>query len=178
MRLFIAIDISINLKKEILDLQSKITFGRIISVSKDNLHITLKFLGEVKDSKDIISKLENIDFQSFSISADKVGFFPNENFINVVWVGFEDSKKLIKLQQKVEEVLPDFKKDYNFVPHVTIARVKYLSSEERDKLKKIKSKSITKKSFNISSFKLIKSVLTIDGLVYEVMKEFKAKLYK
>jgi len=177
MRLFIAIDIPKSLKAEILRIQEEIkNLGRINIVPKENLHITLKFLGEVDDSKVIIKALEEIEFEKFSIISGNAGFFPTDNFINVIWIGFNDDEKLLELQQQIDNILSKkFKKEKNFISHATIARVKYLPVENKEEFKKLKNRKITPMKFKVESFKLMKSILTQQGAIYETIKEFKAK---
>ncbi|NQU98114.1 RNA 2',3'-cyclic phosphodiesterase [Candidatus Woesearchaeota archaeon] len=177
MRLFIAIDICKELKQEIANIQEKIKdLGRIKTVLEKNLHLTLKFLGEVDAPEKIIELLEKIDFKEFSITSSNIGFFPSDNFINVVWIGFKEANGLIELQKKICETLSkDFKKEKDYIPHLTIARIKYLSPEEKAEILKLKQQDMKEITFKTPSFKLMKSTLTDKGPVYEVLKEFKAK---
>ncbi|MBU1202128.1 MAG: RNA 2',3'-cyclic phosphodiesterase [Nanoarchaeota archaeon] len=177
MRLFIAVDISEELKEEILKLEKEIQhFQKMSIVPKENLHITVKFLGEVDDQNKIINALRNVEFEAFNMTTDKTGFFPNDNFINVAWVGFDESKAMLDLQRLIDNSLSElFKKENNYIPHVTFARIKWLSPSEKRILQDLKSEGISKKTFKISSFKLVKSTLTETGPMYEALKEFKAK---
>lgn len=176
MRLFIAISISKEAKEEAINIQEKIKrLEKLTLVSKENLHITLKFLGEVEDSEKIIEKLNNIQFKQFSLKATNIGFFPNNKYIKVVWIGFVGNK-ILTLQKQIDKTLEEnFKKDKNFITHATIARVKYLSPEERTKMNELKTISLTSSEFKVNSFKLMRSTFTSKGLCYEVLKTFKTK---
>lgn len=169
MRLFVAIDFADDyfkeLQKEIPDLaQVKLV---------DSFHLTLKFLGEVfeEDVEKIKEKLQEVKFNCFKTKYHDIGFFPSASFIKVVWVGFQPEKELIELQQKVEDVLKEFniRKDFEFKPHLTLARVKFVREGFVEKIKKIKVES---KEVAINSFKLIKSTLTREGPVYEDLAVF------
>lgn len=139
-------------------------------------HLTLKFLGEVEESKlgEIKEKLNQVDFQPFRMKLGGMGVFPSETFIRVVWVGLEDREKISQLQQQVEESLEGmFKKDSRFHPHITLARIKFIEDEKKeDFIKKIKEIQVEQKEVEVKSFKLIKSTLTGEGPVYEDLATF------
>ena len=107
---------------------------------------------------------------------DKLGVFPAESYIRVVWIGLQDDKHLIGLQKDVEEKLKEFyfRKDFEFLPHLTLTRVKFIKDKSKfmEKIEKIK---IEPKEIEIKEFKLIKSDLTTKGPVYEDICVFKAE---
>jgi 2'-5' RNA ligase len=94
MRCFVAIDLPEHIKArifheiEILKQQGLVS-GKF--VEKENLHLTLKFLGELteKQIKDIGEKLSEISFNKFKVSLSEIGVFPDKNFVKVLWVGLE-----------------------------------------------------------------------------------------
>src|SRR3989344_6502305 len=127
MRLFIAIDFDD--KSYFKEMQDQIPTDTAKLNLTGSYHLTLKFLGEVEDNKaDMIKeRLGKIKVEPFSVSTGKVGFFPSESHINVIWVGFKDNNKIIHLQEQVENSLMDlFKKEDRFHPHITLARVKFV----------------------------------------------------
>ena len=78
----------------------------------------------------------------------------------------------MKIKKNIEEDLKKLiKKGKNFKVHVTLARVKYIDNKENfiDKLKKIK---IENKKIDMDNFKLVKSILTPKGPVYEDLEVF------
>ncbi len=167
MRLFIAIDLDNedyfkNIQKQIDSENTKINLTK-------TYHLTLKFLGEVNDNltTKIKESLNKIKFDDFKIKTSKIGIFPNENFIRVVWVGLEPEDKIIELQKKVDYTLKDiFKQEKSFKPHLTLARVKFVKDKTEfiSDLKKIK---VEEREFEVKNIKLIKSTLTGEGPVYE-----------
>ena len=166
MRLFIAIDL--DNEDYFKEIQKQISSEGKINLTK-TYHLTLKFLGEVDDAKvqKIKQTLNNLKFDSFKIKTTKIGVFPNENFIKVVWVGLEPENKIIELKEQIDIVLESiFRKDKDFKPHITLARVKFV----KDKLKfaeNLKKIEFEEKEFEIKNVKLIKSTLTPEGPVYE-----------
>lgn len=171
MRLFIAVSLPEEIKQNLFELQQKLPEAKLNLVRE--FHLTLKFLGEVKESE--VSKLKEalakVKLEKFRAGLSKIGVF-DESFIKVVWVGVEPEEKITKLQQEVEKALSGmFPKDNRFTSHVTLARVKYVKNKKEfiEKLAKIK---IEKLSFAVQSFQLVKSNLTEEGVVYEVLEVF------
>lgn len=176
MRLFIAIEIPEDIKECIDEMQKRIDDknNKIRFVNKNNVHLTLKFLGEVQPNnlEEIKNNLKKIIFKAFSVVLNGVGVFPNENHILVIWVGLKPEELVLELQKDIDENLKKlFKKEKNFKPHLTLARVKYIDDKESfiDKLKKIK---VENKNIRVDSFKLIKSSLTRQRPIYEVIDTF------
>ena len=106
MRLFVAIDLPEELKEYFSQVQNQIgeDSAQLSYVQKENLHITLKFLGEVKEEniKKIKEILGNIKFRPFSLVTEKMGIFPDENYIRVVWIGFKGEDILFELHKSID----------------------------------------------------------------------------
>jgi 2'-5' RNA ligase len=175
MRLFIAID----LPEEIINYISPIQGSLDKNSAKLNLakssHLTLKFLGEVEESKvnSILKSLEGVNFKAFNLETSKIGVFKNWNYVNVIWLGLKECAELKKLHTDIEKSLSEFnfKSDFDFHPHITLARVAYVN--DKDKLKEnIESIKTEKKMFEITEFILYKSTLTPTGPIYTKIKEF------
>ncbi len=177
MRLFVGIF----LPKEILDylyeVQSKLKkqlLGKINWTHKSKIHFTLKFLGEVNENKinEIKERLNKIKFKLFKVKLDKVGVFPNENYVKVIWVGLKPKEKMIELQQKIDSELLDlFTKDQEFNVHITLARVKFI--KDKEEFRKNLKLDIDEKEFEVKEFCLVKSNLSKDGAKYEILERFK-----
>jgi len=177
MRLFIAIDLPEQAKESIekIKLELKGIKG-IKQVAKENIHLTLKFLGEIDDAKvkDITKALESVKFKPFKICISKMGFFPSEQRIQVVWADAEPAEPLLELKKMIDKALPSFKDDHPFKTHITFARIKYIEHDFDKKkiIDMVKNKKLDKAEFLVDKFKLYKSDLTPAGPVYEVVKEF------
>lgn len=174
MRLFIAIDLdNKEYFKEIQDQTPK-----AVMTHPKTFHLTLKFLGETDKQIEVVNILKNIKFKKFKIHTTNIGFFPSENYINVIWLGLEANKELIKLQTSIEKSLEsfDFKKDFSdFKPHITLARVKFIKPEKKKEfVQSVKKIMIPEKEFEVNEFKLIKSELTKEGPVYGDVENFKS----
>lgn len=176
MRLFVALDVGNDIKDYLFNLKRSInnSNAKINWVAKKNLHLTLKFIGEVPDSDvaKIKAALKNIKFGRFKLSLKSLGVFPNENFLRVLWVGLEPESYVIKLQKLIDEALIVYgKQETEFKCHLTIGRIKVVKDRKRflGTIRKIK---IGELSSNINNFRLYKSTLTKDGPIYEVLEAY------
>ncbi len=172
MRLFIALDFED--KQYFSDIQKRIISDAAKLTLTNTFHLTLKFLGEVKeeDVDEIKDALKAVKFEKFSILTDKTGVFPDYDYIKVVWLGLKDGSKVLELQQRIEKALEGlFPKDDRFHPHITLARVKFVK-DRNTFAKAVKEAKAEPKEFNLDCFKLIKSTLTPEGPVYEDLEEY------
>ncbi len=153
-------------------LSSKISWTK-----KGNWHLTLCFLGEIDSGTVRILKeeLKNIKHNSFTLKAGYCGFFPSIKRPRVLWLGLEAGAKEAKsLADKVFKILEKNniyfdKKD--FVPHLTIGRVKRLSNDRWEKWSKYIN-SLKWQSIKISSFVLWQSTLTPKGPIYTPIQKY------
>jgi 2'-5' RNA ligase len=177
---FIAIDI--NTTPNILKLLNNITKSNadIKLVEPQNIHITLKFLGDVQENN--IDKIEQIirdsvkKIEPFKIKLKGTGVFPNKNYIRIVWIGIMDTEILSTIATNIDENLSQlgFKKEKRgFSAHLTIGRVKSAKNKTH-LLKAIDNYSNFEfASLEVSSIKLKKSDLTPKGPIYTTLKEVK-----
>lgn len=173
MRLFLAINLPKELKGQLFELGQLLkAIGDINTVKEENIHITLKFLGEAEPEK-VINALESVKFMPFEVALKGVGAFPNASCARVIWAGCEKgSGEIAELHKMIEGALPQFERDRDFHPHATIARVISLS-DPQGLIEFMSGNSITKfGSFDAKSFELMKSELSRDGPKYEAVKSF------
>jgi len=170
MRTFISINISEEIRKEIKKIQDSLPefFGK--KTELENLHLTLKFLGEIEETKieGIKEKLREIKIEKFATEIDEIGVF-SEIFIRIVWLHMKDCENL---QKQIDNALKNlFEPEKRFMSHLTIARIKKLKDKEGflQDLKKIK---IEKIKFIVDKFYLMKSELTAEGPRYSVLEEY------
>ena len=162
MRCFLAVDILDDLKKDIERFQQGIKHLNLKIVARDNLHVTLKFLGDV-DEKEIMSKLKGMETKPFQSKTTGIGFFPTSNFVRVVWLGLEDNG-FSDIVREIEKKL-SLPKDSRFTPHITIARA-------RKPLKNLRMSFNPDKTVEVSKTTLYSSKLTPKGPIYEKIDEF------
>lgn len=187
LRLFIAAALPEKAKEEIGLWQQDIasnTSGKIKFVKQENLHITLKFLGNTEDEKQarvttILDSLKNR--KSFKSDIQTVSAFPGMRNPKVLVAKLIKNKEILQeinstLENKLFEIGFE-KEDRYYIPHITLARTKdnrgrksladWFASNERVKLNKI--------SFNVNRICLYQSILKTDGPIY---KEIFCKNYK
>ncbi len=170
MRCFIAVDLPSEIKSKISALTREIQKKDIIIanfVAQKNLHITLKFLGEIKDVDKIKAKCSEIKGKKFKVILKGVSAFPSQNYVRVLWAGIEKGAEELKELNKKLEILGKDKREFS--NHLTIARVKAV--KDKDALRKF----FTDKEFGefeVNEFKLVKSTLTPRGPVYKELQTF------
>jgi 2'-5' RNA ligase len=174
MRLFVAVDMSDEVRENIYSLYNIIkSFKGLKPVEKENIHITLKFLGEVPDQRVEIVKdrLGEVKAKAFRMHLKGIGFFPSGKHIRVIWVGVEEgNEEISRLAEMVENAMKrlGFKRDKSFVAHATIARVKNISPADKRKLLN-ELEPYMNSDFgwmDVKDFRLKKSTLTPSGPIY------------
>jgi 2'-5' RNA ligase len=149
-------------------------------VEPQNIHITLKFLGDTNEN--LIEKIEEIlrasveNIKPFEISLRGAGFFPNQNYIKVIWIGIENTEQLGQITYKIDDQISKLgfnREKRKFSAHLTVARVK--SAKNKDKLIQIieKYKEIEFGKIIVDSIKLKQSELTPKGPSYTTLKDIK-----
>ncbi|HRZ85855.1 MAG TPA: RNA 2',3'-cyclic phosphodiesterase [Candidatus Paceibacterota bacterium] len=168
-RTFISVEIPENIKEEIINIQNKLVESKLFSgklTEIENLHLTLKFLGEIdKNNVEIIKEeLKNIKFDTFEVELDKIGVF-DKNFIRIIWISLR-GKGLFELQRKIDESLTKFfKKEERFMAHITISRPKFVNDKKK-LIEFIEKMNLSKMKFKVDKFFFKKSELTKKGPKY------------
>jgi RNA 2',3'-cyclic 3'-phosphodiesterase len=181
MRLFVGIDINdIKIEKLQHSLIKKFNFNHqyVKPIKKNNLHLTIKFLGEKTDLevKDIISDLSKINFTSFNIVFNNIGVFPHMKSPRIIWIGLDDesNRKLNDIYLQLNSVLQKYdiiqNKDAHldidsqkFLPHLTIFRI-YKNHKIPNFISNFDDMIISENEVNTISLK--KSILTPNGSIY------------
>jgi 2'-5' RNA ligase len=177
---FIAIEIDSFPK--IIELENEIKkSGAIVKfVEPQNIHITLKFLGDTDEN--LIDKIVEMltesvkNIKPFEIILKGAGVFPNQNYIKVMWIGIENTEQMGKIAYKIDEQVSELgyeREKRKFSAHLTIARVK--SAKNKEKLIQIieKYKEIEFGKIKVDSIKFKQSELTPKGPIYTTLKEIK-----
>ncbi len=170
MRCFIAVDLPEKIKEKLRNVKFDERVVKIILPS--DYHITLKFLGDVTESKleRVKKELARIRLKPFKLKIGKIGFVPNSRFARVIWIGIMPKRKIIKLKEDIDNALVFlFEREKKFEPHITLGRIK--SVRNKDRFMEMASLEI-EGEFKADSFKLIKSELTKEGSRYDVIEEY------
>ncbi|MGB3340670.1 MAG: RNA 2',3'-cyclic phosphodiesterase [bacterium] len=176
MRTFLAIEIPGQIKRKVDQLITQEKNNRLPMkwIKFENLHITLKFLGEIEESKrrEIIPVLERTckTFTPFSINLEGIGSFPHPGNPRVLWIGVKYGVTVLtSVACEIEKDLGaiGFKKDEHFHAHLTIGRTRKFC-----KVDSILAKPFISENFPVNSITLFKSTLTTQGSQYEILAKF------
>lgn len=180
MRTFVAIELPRELTSQIDQLQTNLrkTKADVSWVKPQNVHITLKFLGEAREEKieEIYQAVEKsvVGIKSFMVNLQGLGGFPTLKRPRVIWIGVEKGKEILaELYPKVEEEFFKIrfaKENRNFTPHLTIGRVKSLKNLE-NLASEINKTTFETEDFKIQEVVVMKSTLLPTGAVYTPLRK-------
>ncbi|MGC8615047.1 MAG: RNA 2',3'-cyclic phosphodiesterase [Thermoprotei archaeon] len=170
MRVFVAVDLPDGeVKTNVLAVLNELQGNpNLKTVSPQNLHFTLAFIGEASEEvvKKAADSLSSVSYQSFEASLSGLGYFPSKERARIIWVGVSEErgrKQLMELAQIVRNALSSARVPYDqkpFVPHLTLARAR--SEQEVH----VNVKGEVSGKFAVTSFTLKRSLLTSRGPIY------------
>jgi 2'-5' RNA ligase len=186
MRCFIAIDIDEEIRSALGGLQRKlrdsvdVKKGDINWVNPDNIHLTLKFLGEIKDEKaaEICNIVKDVAgrHKSFELDIESVGHFGGAS-PKVSWVGTGKGKEnLLELQKDIEEslVLADWPEETReFSGHLTLCRIRNPKAGMKLAQASEDYKDFKVGTLSADSVCVYQSELTPGGPVYTLLGNYK-----
>jgi len=186
MRTFIAIELSDEIREALAQIQSHLKYSSadVKWVEKNNIHLTLKFLGEIDEKKceKVKTALDEVakDVKQFEISLKDIGAFPSIGSPRVIWVGLDKgAKESTELARKIDDALSKigFEKETRpFAAHLTIGRVRSPKNKETLKAKILSLQgpgSGSQGPEKITSVILFQSTLTPKGPIYSKLHEAK-----
>ncbi|MEJ5293446.1 MAG: RNA 2',3'-cyclic phosphodiesterase [Candidatus Methanosuratincola sp.] len=178
-RAFFALEISDEIRRRLTDLGEEIakSGADVKVVEAENLHVTMKFLGEVPVSitEEVSGALEGMRIRRFELEAKGTGAFPDRRTIRVIWAGVgRGASEVTEIARMLDATLArlGFPKEKRFVPHITVGRVR--SPRNREALLNIldrHSQTIFGTAL-VDRLVLKKSILTSAGPVYTDLKVF------
>jgi 2'-5' RNA ligase len=180
-RCFVAVNIDEGLKRDLYNATQGLREIRcdVKWVSPENMHITLKFLGDTPEElvPKISGRLSGIacSHGPFRIRLRSAGVFPDRRRPRVVWIDMSETDEILKLQKEVEESLITLgykKENRPFSPHLTIGRVR--APEGSDSLVR-GVETLKEKDFGIiqvEKISLMRSDLRAAGAKYISVGEF------
>ncbi len=181
-RTFIAINLDSEIREYLFSIKNNLNLdeSKIKWVDKNNLHITLKFLGYISPEQlELIkSGLKEIINQHnpflIKLSSD-IGVFPSYKMPRIIWVGIkEGANELKKLYNSIEIILYNngFPKENKvFSGHITIGRVKYIK-DKNNFINLLKNTYIECLSQEAKSIELMESKLAPNGPIYNIINRF------
>jgi 2'-5' RNA ligase len=189
LRAFIAVEIPLDIRQDIEHATSNLRRGTgslIRWVAVENMHLTLKFLGDIPTANmEVLTQMiraEADSFNCFDIHLTGIGSFPNPKRPRVIYIGIQAPAELEAFQSQLESAtrrLGYNSEERAFAPHLTIGRVR--QNIPPDDLQKIRraleaSKIDSPGTARVNSVHLYKSDLKPTGPVYT--KLFSAHLRK
>lgn len=175
-RLFICIWIPEHIKENIYRFEEllKTLPMKAKFVEKENLHLTLTFLGNVRENKidEIKIKLDKLaNFGRFHVKLSGLKVIPSENYIRVIGIDVVDEKnKLIDLIKYVGENIGG---SFHEKTKMTLCRVKNIKNKIEIKKFIESNKNVNFGEFIVDKVSLVKSTLTKNGPIYENIYEIK-----
>jgi len=180
MRLFVALEIPSRVRKNLAELLQSL---RVVSpqtrwVRPENLHVTLKFIGEVPEARlgAIRSALAGVDSdQPVTLDFRGLGFFPNEKHPRVFWAGIEASPNLKSLAAEIDKAMEKLgipREQRPFSPHLTLARFEppRLAEQLRAAIQEHAARDFG--ALRTGQFHLIESKLKPSGAEYTTVESF------
>ncbi len=177
MRLFVAVEIEDeNVLKGVVGFRDAVVACSrqrgIKGVEAENIHLTLRFIGEVPESylpqiSECVKRAG--EYVKFQVRIEGVGAFPSVSRPRVLWVGItEGFDKLRVMRDGLEQCLRSYAQPdrEEFVPHITVGRVK--GSFDVSCLRNVLAsyENLTFGSSQVTQVKLKRSVLRPEGPVY------------
>jgi 2'-5' RNA ligase len=176
MRLFVALSIPNEVAASLLLLQGGVPGARW--QSRDQLHLTLRFVGEVDgaDARALDDALAGIDAPAFEMQLHGVGQFGNKQ-PDSLWAAARQNELLEHLQKKVANAIRRGGTPadaHKFTPHVTVARLRH---PDLDKVREWLTHHAlyTSDEFTVGQFHLYSSKLTSDGSIYRIEQSYDLK---
>lgn len=182
-RVFIAINLPEDIKKELISHQLKWMELPIRWTKKNNLHITLAFLGYLREEeivgtikimKEIVSK-----YQPFLINLKKIVYGPTDKKPpRMIWVEGEGSEKLGKLQRDLNNALsglslePRGGSEKAYIPHITLGRLRQWEFRAIESEEKPEVNEEINLSFEVNSVDIMESRLKRGGREYLILESF------
>ena len=172
-RLFVAIRPPAAIRQLLLAVMGGVSGARW--QSDDQLHLTLRFIGEVDRNLagDIHAALGGIHHPRFDLSLSGLGAFDGRGYPDAVWAGVSPHERVKALHRKVDAALlrvgvpPDGRA---FLPHITIARLNRSAGPIGNLLEE--AGGLASPAFSVDGFALFESDLTNEAAVYSVVERY------
>ena len=179
-RAFLAFEVSVEVRESLVRVEEELrqTRADIKLVELENLHFTVKFLGEVKEEvvDDVDKRLKGLAIRRMEIDVRGLGAFPDARRPRVLWAGVapQDLGQITNRGQAVIDALEGLGEsdERGFHPHITIGRVR--SPRNHDALAAVLRDGSTREfgRTQITALKLKSSTLGPRGPTYRDVKEY------
>ncbi|MFP6899346.1 MAG: RNA 2',3'-cyclic phosphodiesterase [Opitutales bacterium] len=166
-RCFVSLDLPVEIRDLAIETQDALRakYPDLRYTKAENLHLTLKFLGEIQAEKieQVGERLLGIKYSRFTVQLAGIGCFTP----HVVWLALQGADEL---QHVVDAALePLFTSERRFMGHLTIARVKAIPPPLRHDLETLETPTL---SCEVTSFSLQESHLNPSGPLYQTIARY------
>ncbi len=166
MRLFIAVNLSEDMKDALLCAQNEL-YDRGVRgnfTPEENMHLTLAFIGEYPNAAPVLDALAGVSFTPFELALEGMGCFGD-----LWWAGLKESAALSAVVRRVRRALAEHGIPFDrkrFSPHITLLR---LASG------KLPGTAIRPASMRVGSISLMRSDRGRSGMIYTVLGTIEAQ---
>ncbi len=172
-RLFVAIRLPPPARAWLLDLMGGVAGARW--QSEDQLHLTLRFIGEVDRhvARDVDAALSSVHHPAFSITLNGLGIFDRRGEPVTLWAGLAPQEPLRTLHKKVDQALVRAgleRERRAYLPHVTLARLPRGAGPIGPLIEG--AGGVGGPTFEVRDFRLYESRLTPEGPVYTPVETY------
>ena len=145
-------------------------------VDEDNLHLTLRFIGEVThdDAEEIAHEISRIDHPLITLACQGLGTFGESHLAHSLWVDLKPNDSLAALQKKVDGAVVRAgqpREGRKFKPHITIARTRGVHADRLHSYLE-RHAGFRAPPVTIDHITLFSSVLHKDGSIYTPEVDF------
>jgi 2'-5' RNA ligase len=180
-RLFIALIVPDKVKEEVFNycFDAAENLANFRWEAREKVHLTLKFIGEVKEEllPRIIEELKFVkNYSSFKCVISKFGFFFRNNDAKVLWCNLDTDATIVSLVDELNTRLQKYDIEIErrkFKGHLTLLRIK--NNVNEDFIKRFKNYSFDPIKFKANEIALIQSLLKPAGSEYRVLKIYELK---
>lgn len=170
-RLFVAIRPPDAVRDALLDIMGGVSGARW--QSDDQLHLTLRFIGEVDRhaASDIAAALGHVRHPPFDAEVGGIGSFASRGRANAIWAGAGPAAALTTLHHKVDQALvrAGIAQDGRaFHPHITLARLGRGSGE----ITAFVARTSIAAQFTVDGFGLFESILAREAADYRLVEHY------
>jgi len=182
LRIFVAVELPGSIKEKLSEIEQRLqgTGNKVRWVKVSSLHLTLKFLGEIKEEQveEVFAVSQKVakELSPFVIELTGVGAFPNPSSPRVIWVGVKKGQERLEdLALHLDEGLSEAgfpAEKRKWIPHLTLGRVKELREVEKLRQLILQEKETYVGEIEVKQFSVIKSRLTPTGPLYTILRSF------
>ena len=173
-RLFIAVDAPDDVRDRLAALKRPLEGARW--VPREQLHLTLRFIGDADDNRlqEIKDALKDVQIAPFSVALSGVGQFPKSGRAHVIWAGLSPTQEVTALAAAIEDALERAgleREQRKFSPHLTLARLKEAPQPEVKRFLE-EQRGLSSDLFTIDHFHLYASALSPKGATHAVVESY------